>query len=156
MKIRFIKVVLSLTTAIFLFAHFSSAKEERAPSEIIERIKEMLEAVPEIADSIPELKVTRDADGNVTSILYNSGSGFIDIGDLKKDALVKLYSVANNERARIQTERIQRQIQQSRPPTLIPRPPQIVTPPSVPRIPTVPVLPNIPKIPVPPPAPPRR
>ena len=165
MKSRFIKIILLLATAIFLFAHYSSAEEdvgvvkkgwrnfldslkkpadiapvpskarerdpfrfprtemgpeESAPkasplssqpvSEIIDRTKEMLEAMPEIADAIPELKVTRDADGNVTNILYNTGAGYIDIRKLKKDAIVKLYSLANNERARIQTERIQRQI----------------------------------------------
>lgn len=127
---------------------------EMKEEEIIERIKHMLEISPEALDFIPDLKVVMDKEGYVVSIKYKVSGIFEDINDLDKETLIKIHNRVNNERVRIQTERIQRQLQAITAAQNIPKPPpQVYIPKQPPRPPQQPPTP--PKIPTPPPQPPQ-
>ena len=128
--------------------------EESSKEDIAQRIKGMLEAVPEAANFIPELKLSLDKDKNIVAIKYKIDGIFKDITEIDKETLIKIHGRISNERVRIQTERIQRQLNAARAAQNVPRPPQVYTPPPAPpRVPTPPPTP--PKVPTPPPAPPR-
>ena len=126
--------------------------EDMTNDEIIDRIKYSLEAMPEIMNFIPDLSITKKEDGEVESIQYKQDGVSKDLKDLDKDTLRKLYGRVNSERVRIQTERIQRQLDAIRASQNIPKPPTTYTPPTPPRIPTLPPSPpKVPNIPKPPP-----
>lgn len=111
---------------------------ELSKEEILRRIKYMLETSPEIADFIPELKD-------------------IDLEKLDKENLIKIHNRINIERIRIQTERIERQLEATRASERIPKPPQDYTAPAMPQTPRpAPSPPEIPTPPASPPRPPRR
>ena len=110
-------------------------KPEKSPlerftkEEILRRIKYMLETSPEIADFIPELKD-------------------IDLEKLDKENLMKIHNRINIERIRIQTERMERQLETIRASERIPKPPQDYTAPAMPKTPRPPSSP--PEVPAPP------
>ncbi len=106
-----------------------SPLEKLTKEEILRRIKYMLETSPEIADFIPELKD-------------------IDLEKLDKENLIKIHNRINIERIRIQTERIERQLEAARASERIPKPPQDYTAPAMPKTPRLPQSP--PEIPAPP------
>ena len=157
-----------LLAALFSFTNIScasekpenetgTAAEEKSPwdqiseKELRERIKRVLEISPDAADFIPELKITTDKDGNVTEIKYNISGVFTSIETLDKKTLIKMYNRINIERTRIQTERIQRQLEAVRASQNVQRPPKVYTPPAVPRPHRPP--PQPPKVPPAPPTP---
>lgn len=160
---KYLKISIIFLLACFLSVRALSAGEkppEGSPfeslsqEEIAQRIKYMLEAVPESAQFIPELKITHDDEGSILDVAYNVDGIFENIEKLDKDVLIRIHNRINNERVRIQNERIQRQLQAQRAGQNIPKPPPpAYIPPSVPKPPSAP-----PKIPSPPapPAPPRR
>jgi len=120
---------------------------------IIYRIKHMLEISQEAASFIPELRVTRDENDKVTKVEYKTGGLFKDIENLDKEILIVIHRRINNERTRLQTERIQHQLESIRAAQSVPKPPpQPHTPPVVPQTHTPP--PQPPQIPKPPPQPP--
>lgn len=111
-----------------------SPMEELTNEQIIERIEYMLVVFPEIYDFIPELKDE-------------------DLKELNKARLIKLHNRVANERTRLQTQRIQRQLETVRASQNVPRqPPRIYAPPTVPKPPTPP--PSPPRVHTPPPTPP--
>ena len=155
---------------VFLLTAISCAQEEPKKSPwdsmteegIRERIKRMVQVSPEAVNFIPELKVTFDKDGEVLNITYKVDGVAKDLEGLDKGTLIKLHNRINIERVRIQTERIQRQLNAARASQQVPRPPP--APPKIPKPPQAPptipkppqALPTIPKPPQAPPVPPRR
>ena len=145
-------------------ASLKSPSDSPARAEIIERIKYMLEITPEAAYAIPELELGVDREGNVTGIKYSVDGMFKDIDLLDKDTLGQIHSRVANERTRIQSERIQSQLEAARAAQTAPvAPPRVHTAPAaLPKVPTLP--PQQPKVPMlpqrapgsitPPPAPP--
>ena len=127
--------------------------DDMTEEEIRERVKNMVQVSPEAVNFIPELKIAFDKDGQIAKITYEVEGVAKDVKELDKNTLIKLHNRINIERVRIQTERIQRQLNATRASRQIPRPPP--QPPKIPRPPQQP-----PKIhrppPAPPPAPPRR
>jgi len=121
--------------------------ESITEEEICERIKYMIEVSPEASSLIPELKVTLDKNRNATKITYNVDGIAKDLKELDKETLIKIHNRVNNERARIQSERIQKQLEAMRASQRIPSPPP--APPKIPRLPQQP-----PTVPKPPPQPP--
>lgn len=122
--------------------------EDMTEEEIRERIKNMIEISPEVVNFIPGLKVTFDEDGEILKITYEVEGLAKDLKELDKEALIRLHNRLNSERVRIQTERIQRQLDASRAAQRVHRTPQ--PPPTPPRIHRPPPTPTTP------PAPPRR
>ncbi|MBN1353283.1 MAG: hypothetical protein JW994_01255 [Candidatus Omnitrophica bacterium] len=129
--------------------------------DIIDSIKRMLEGSPDILNVIPELEVSYDKDKKVLSVRYAVEDIFTNVEELDKKTLLNIRNRINNEHVRLQTERIQHQMEAVRRSIQnIPRPPQIyvpprvVTPPAVPKTQAVP--PAAPRIPQPPPQPPRQ
>ncbi|UCD55071.1 MAG: hypothetical protein JSV93_06070 [Candidatus Omnitrophota bacterium] len=108
--------------------------EELTEEEILRRIKYMLETSPEIADFIPELKN-------------------MDLEELDKENLIKIHNRINIERIRIQTEKMQRQLEATRASERIRKLPQDYTAPAVPQTPRPRSSP--PEVPTPPASPPR-
>lgn len=161
-------IILYCLLACFLSTNAFSAEKPKSakklPSlksiskkELKERIKTILEFTPEINDFIPELKILRGAEGDITGIDYKIDGFFRSIEKLDKEALLKVYGRISNEMTRIQSERIQRQLEAMRASQNIPKPPQVSIPPSAPKAPTLPpALPQIPKLPPVPPRQPRR
>lgn len=121
-----------------------------ARAEIIERIEYMLEITPEAAYAIPELELGVDKEGNVTKIKYNVDGMFKDIKLLDKDTLGRIHSRVANERTRIQSERIQSQLEAARAAQTAPVvPPRVhMAPAALPKVPTLP--PQHIKVPTPP------
>ncbi|MGB2705720.1 MAG: hypothetical protein WBC74_02550 [Candidatus Omnitrophota bacterium] len=162
--IKYPKIFATLLLVAFLLVTASCAEEkgstkpkkspwdEITKDEICERIKHMLEISPEAADFIPKLKIATDKEGNITEIKYNIDGIFKDIKELDKETLIKIHNRINIERTRIQTERIQRQMEAIRASQNVQRPPRVYTPPAVPKPHTPP--PQPPKVPSPPPTPP--
>ena len=127
--------------------------EDMTEEEIRERVRNMVQGSPEVVNFIPELKVAFDKDGQIVKITYEVEGVTKDVKELDKDTLIKLHNRINIERVRIQTERIQRQLDQAR---AAQRAQQIPKPPPVPPRVPAPAPPQPPKIHRPPPAPPRR
>ena len=136
MKKSIIFISIFLAIIGFLIFAFSKKPAEKAETkisplqalskeELIERIRYMLEVMPEIEDLLPGIKGK-------------------DLQKMDKDTLIALHNRINNERVRIQTERIQRQLEAVR--ASQHRPPQ--APPTLPKVPQLP--------PAPPPQPQRR
>ena len=131
--------------------------------EIAERIKQMLEISPEITSFVPELKVIWDGEGNTTSIEYKAEGTLKELGLVDKETLIKIHNRVSNERARIQAERIQKQLEQVTRASQAAKPPHVYMPPTAPKVPVPPPQPpkpspSPPKIPPPPampPSPPR-
>ena len=153
---------MAIVAVFFLCAGLSFAGEEKpkkspleelSKEEITERIRHMLEVTPEAVGFIQRLKVASDENGNVKSIEYETGGVYKNIDTLDKKTLIKIHNRINNERTRIQTERIQRQLQAARAGQNIPKQHQVHIPPSIPKPPAPPPAP--PKVPTPPPAPPQ-
>ena len=120
--------------------------------EIIKRIRFMLEINPEVANFIPELKSTRDDKNNIAIVEYKVDGVFQDIIVLDKETLIRIHNRIASERARIQAERIQKQLEAIRATQNIHK-----EPPALPKVPAAPPAPpKIPKPPPPPPAPHRR
>ena len=116
---------------------------EISEKELRERITYMIGTMPAVLDFIPELKATTDEEGNASDVRYKIQGVWQDLGTLDKETLIKIHSRLSSERTRLQTERIQRQLESVRAAQNISRQPQIFTPPTAPVVPT------------PPPAPPR-
>lgn len=114
-------------------ATVKTALDKLTEKEILKRIKYMLETSPEIMDFIPELKE-------------------LDLETLDKGSLIKIHNRINIERIRIQTDRIQKQLEVIRASESIPKPPQEYTAPLIPKTPAPPQSP--PKVPKEPPSPP--
>lgn len=129
-----------------------SALAELSEEELRERIRRLLEISPEIADFIPELKLSRDEEGNIIKVEYEKRGTLKNIEELDKETLIRIHNRVNNERVRIQTERIQQQLQAAQAAQKIPTPPPVHTPPVPPKTHTPP--PSPPKVPTPPPSPP--
>jgi len=115
--------------------------EEMSERELRERITHMIETMPEALDFIPALKVTFDKEGNASRVQYDAQGAWRDLETLDKETLIKIYSRLNSERTRLQTERIQRQLESVRAAQNISRLPQPLTPPNVPKIPKSPPVP---------------
>lgn len=134
--------------------------EEASAEDIRERITYMLGVTPQAANFIPELEIAMDEDGKVTKIEYEVDDTFKPLEEISdKETLIKIHSRINNERTRMQSERIQNQLQAAaRAAQNIPRPPQIHTPPTIPKPPPTPPQAHRPPPlpPSPPPSPPRR
>jgi len=130
-----------------------SPLEELSEEELRVRINDMLEAYPEAAEYIPGLKITYSEEGTVENIEFEINGALQALSDMDKEALVQLHHRVARERTRMQTERIQRQLEMIRaaqniskiqqiqqqppkPPVLPPQPPKIPTPP--PRPPSLP------------------
>ncbi|MCQ9207464.1 MAG: hypothetical protein NG740_06275, partial [Omnitrophica bacterium] len=115
-------------------------------SRIVERIEYMLETTPEAANSIPELELSLGEDGNVAKIKYNVDGIFKDIKLLDKDTLGRIHARVANERTKIQSERIQNQLEAARAAQNVPVPPRAYrAPAALPKIPALP--PQLPKVP---------
>lgn len=128
--------------------------------ELLVHIKERLRVTEEIADFIPGLKKEKDPAG----ALYYTYNG-IRIDDLDRDTLDKLFGRIQTESVRINTERINKQLesirqaqqaqqaaqQAARIPAVVQVPPQ---PPKIPQAP--PTQAQIPKVPQLPPQPPKK
>lgn len=162
MRRRFTRTLLFIFVVSFFFAGcvFAAEKTKSAKDltqgELIERIKFAVGSFPEIANYIPELRITRDAEGNIVKAEYNAMGIFEDLEDLEKDDLVSLYKRVTSERTRLQTLRIQKQLEMVKQAMNAHRAAQSYKAP--PRVPSVPKTtappPSPPKIPVPPPLPP--
>jgi len=140
---------------------------EFTEDDIIERITIIVESIPETVSYIPELKTTFGEDRKILQLEYEIEGIFKNITELDKETLLKIYSRLNNERTRLQTERLMRQLESIRaaqeavnrtrtigPGSAPVTPPVPVTPPKVPPVPPAPV--TQPKVPPVPPAPPKR
>jgi len=123
--------------------------------EIKGRIINILDIDPEVLDYIPELRAKFDDEFNLIELEYNLDGMYVDIGVLEKKELINIHNRINNERLRLQTERIQRQVTHPTPPHAVPQPPTIVTPPEIPRPPKVPYTPPAQPPSPPPPTPPK-
>lgn len=129
---------------------------EFTKEEVVERIKYMVEITPEVKDFIPELKIERDKDDRVVNVKYSIDGVPTDLNDIDKETLMKIHGRIASERTRMQTERIQKQLQSlAQTQRAIQQVNQIpktyVAPPRVPIPPKAPASP--PKVYVPPPAP---
>ncbi|MFH1594376.1 MAG: hypothetical protein ABID09_06740 [Candidatus Omnitrophota bacterium] len=121
--------------------------------ELIDRIKNILEVSPEVADFVPELKIIKGPKGEISEIQYDKDGVVKPIEELSKETLIRLHSRMNNERTRLQTDRIQRQLNAARAVQNIAKPQVPVMPPRIPKVYVPPR--SLPKIPKPPPAPPK-
>lgn len=130
--------------------------------KMIDSIQKRLKVYSQILFLIPELQMKKSQDG-AEELYYTSRDGIaLKLSDLDEKTLRELFSRVNNEATRLNTERIQRQIQQQeqltrmlqqipQPPQQPPQPPQIYNPPPQP-----PQPPRVYNPPPPPPEPPRR
>ena len=127
--------------------------EDLSPDEIRDRIKSMVESSPEALDYIPELKASFNEDETVNAMSYKKDGISVNMEELDKETLIKVYSRVNRERTRLNAERIQRQLESIRaaqninriyapppvptpPPSAPPTPPRVQKPPQVPSIPS--------------------
>ena len=123
--------------------------KKMTPAEIAGRIKETVDTFEEILKYIPELKKEKDDKGAV-SYTYQG----IKIESLDRDKLEKLYGRVRNEAVRMQTDRLNRQMdflkRANRASEVMPASPSVTkynftTLPRLPQMPTK--LPNVPKSP---------
>lgn len=132
--------------------------------EIAERIAKVLDRREEVISFVQDLKKEKDPEGNV----FYTFRG-VKISDLERGLLEKVYIRVRNEAVRINTERVNKQIESInranqlsrmlKQPPLVPSVPRVVMAPPNPPVlpPIVQQTPQIPKNPpAPPPAPPRR
>jgi len=131
-------------------------------NEIITDIKDALGSEDEILNATPGLKAERDSKGN-TFYTYNGTK----IEDLGKDQLDTLAAKVHQARTRLNTERIERQLETARrierinamqtPRTPISSPASVPQPPRLPvGAPLAPRAPSVPRAPSAPPSPPRK
>ena len=150
MKRKFGIAVLLFLTVFFMPAQHSLAREKESAlsaisvNELYGRIKNLLMIFPEITDFMPEIKTTTGADGDISEIKYNVSGVFTNLETLDRGSLIKVYKRVNIERARIQGERIQRQLESIRASRHVHTPHKVHMPPETPKIPPAP-----PKIPLP-------
>ena len=158
----FIAVVITLSFSIIAKACFGAdvkqlqtthpakaepAKKELTKSEVLDNLKGKLEHNDEVFDMIPELKAQKDSEGKESYTLKG-----VKLDDLTKEDLYKLLMRVNQAVTKIQTDRIQKQLENIRQAQNAQR---MAAPPAPPRIPAAP--PSAPRIPPsPPPTPQRR
>ncbi|MFA6078677.1 MAG: hypothetical protein WC779_02905 [Candidatus Omnitrophota bacterium] len=135
-------------------------------AEMASYITEMLRARTDILEFIPELKMEMGPDKK-ESFSYMVDGSYVKIEDLDQDTMQKLLNRMTAEVNRIQSERLNRQIQQEamrqsqqramtqQPRIPTPPPQQIAQPPRQPQRPPQPP-PQPPRVPSIPPGPPRR
>ena len=141
-------------------------KRQLTKEELAKHIKDLLDNRDDVLSAVREIKKETDPDGKV-SYLY----GGAKLEDMNRDDLQKLLNKINGEMGRINSERLQKQLEVIRQadqasrsaqqgsrqvniPRLPPQPPAVYMPPMLP-----PAPPNViqpPKTPTPPPTPPRR
>ena len=136
------------------------SKKELTKEDYAERLKKLFDNEPAIMNFIPGIKKQSGKDGKA-SYLYNG----VNINDLDKEEIKKLYPRAQTQATRIRTERLNKQLeavsranQAARTANQAQGAPRVVTPP--PQPPRVPQQPpssaQIPRQPPTPPQPPRR
>ena len=132
------------------------SKKELTKEDYAERLKKLFDNEPEILNFIPGIKKQSGKDGK-TSYLYNG----VNIDDLDKEEIKKLYPRAQTQATRIRTDRLNKQLetvrragQASRAAQQASRIPGVVTPPQPPQVPKQP--PASVQIPKQPPQPPKR
>lgn len=82
------------------------AKKELTKSEILDNIKVKLGRHKEVFDMIPDLKAEKDDAGNVLYLFKG-----VKLDDMLKDDLSKLLISTNRIITKVQTERIQKQLE---------------------------------------------
>ncbi|MGB2629850.1 MAG: hypothetical protein WBD24_04655 [Candidatus Omnitrophota bacterium] len=126
-------------------------------AKMLENIERRLKVYPQIIDIIPSLSRGEDTEEGEPRYYHASSEGvLVDLKDLDKDTLYKLFVRVNHEATRIHTERLVRQIQQQeqlmrsirsiprppqqpvQPPSPPPEPPKVYTPPKPPPLPPQP------------------
>ena len=139
-------------------------RPELSSDEMVKIIERRLKSYPQIVNFIPGLEIRQSQAGEKEIYYTDKGGIALKPGQLEKESLLRLFGRVNNEAAKINTERIirqiqqqeelRRQIQQGIPRQPPPQPPQVYTPPpQPPQVYTPP--PQPPRVQTPPPLPPR-
>jgi hypothetical protein len=124
--------------------------------EMVDTIKRRLHVFSEIVNIIPGLSASEKTEAGVIEYYYRTPDGVtMELEELDKDTLYRLYVKVNQEATRIHTERLLRQIRQQeqlqrlqnlqrmqqgppRPPAEPPKAPKVYTPPKPPSLPPKP------------------
>lgn len=93
-------------------ANEEKKRPELSKEKMIASIERRVKVYPQLLQFIPDLKMKKSQDGTEELYYTDKGGIAIKIRDLEEKSLLNLFGRVNNEATRLNTERIQKQIQQ--------------------------------------------